>query len=58
MISADDVLTIDDTLTSAGIEYWIGGWWGVDALLGRQTRDHADMAALQAAGLIGQWPAT
>jgi lincosamide nucleotidyltransferase A/C/D/E len=23
---------------------WVGGGWGVDALVGRQTRSHADLA--------------
>ena len=26
-----------------GIEFWIDGGWGVDALLGEQTRKHADL---------------
>lgn len=26
-----------------GIEIWIDGGWGVDALLGKQTRKHADL---------------
>jgi lincosamide nucleotidyltransferase A/C/D/E len=27
----------------AGIEVWVDGGWGVDALLGEQTRPHADL---------------
>jgi lincosamide nucleotidyltransferase A/C/D/E len=26
-----------------GIKIWIDGGWGVDALLGKQTRTHADL---------------
>ena len=32
-----------DVLTGAGIEHWVGGGWGVDALVGRQTREHRDL---------------
>lgn len=28
---------------STGIEVWVDGGWGVDALLGEQTRPHADL---------------
>jgi len=30
-------------LQHAGIDVWLDGGWGVDALLGRQTREHADL---------------
>lgn len=30
-------------LDEAGIEVWLDGGWGVDALLGRQTREHNDV---------------
>ncbi|GAA3598296.1 hypothetical protein GCM10022223_12040 [Kineosporia mesophila] len=36
-----DVLTVLDLAGSARV--WIDGGWGVDALLGRQTRDHGDL---------------
>lgn len=26
-----------------GIRYWLDGGWGVDALVGRQTREHRDV---------------
>jgi lincosamide nucleotidyltransferase A/C/D/E len=38
-----DVIEILDALTSAGIEAWLDGGWGVDALLGEQTRPHQDL---------------
>ena len=43
MISASDVISLTDRLDDAGIRYWLGGGWGVDALLGTQTRDHDDL---------------
>lgn len=57
-------------LSDAGVEAWIGGGWGVDALVGRQTREHDDLdlavdkgrdaiAALTAAGftvVTDWWP--
>jgi hypothetical protein len=30
-------------LEGAGVATWVGGGWGVDALLGRRTRRHADL---------------
>jgi lincosamide nucleotidyltransferase A/C/D/E len=43
MTSADDVGAIVGALEAAGIRSWIGGGWGVDALVGEQTRDHQDL---------------
>lgn len=43
MITAADATEIHDALAGSGFEYWIGGGWGVDALVGRQTRDHDDL---------------
>jgi lincosamide nucleotidyltransferase A/C/D/E len=40
---ASDVLEILDALDSAGIDSWLDGGWGVDALLGEQTRTHQDI---------------
>lgn len=37
------VLVVLDRLTEAGCRVWIGGGWGVDALVGRQTRAHRDL---------------
>ena len=31
------------TLEKASIQVWLDGGWGVDALVGEQTRDHADL---------------
>jgi lincosamide nucleotidyltransferase A/C/D/E len=38
-----DVLAVTTALTSAGVPHWVGGGWGVDALVGRQTRAHRDL---------------
>lgn len=38
-----DVIDIYSTLGGIDIQIWIDGGWGVDALLGRQTRPHKDL---------------
>lgn len=38
-----EVLTVLAELRSADCRVWIGGGWGVDALVGRQTRAHRDL---------------
>src|SRR4051812_1121936 len=38
-----DVRAVSEALRVAGIGHWIGGGWGVDALVGRQTRPHRDL---------------
>ncbi len=30
-------------LASGGVETWVGGGWGIDALVGEQTRPHRDL---------------
>ncbi len=40
-MSAEDVVGLLDRLD--GIEVWLDGGWGVDALLGEQTREHDDL---------------
>jgi lincosamide nucleotidyltransferase A/C/D/E len=37
------VINFYTELDNLGIEIWIDGGWGVDALLGEQTRSHADL---------------
>ncbi|MFM7534474.1 MAG: nucleotidyltransferase domain-containing protein [Acidimicrobiales bacterium] len=32
-----------DLLGGAGLDLWVDGGWAVDALLGEQTRPHADL---------------
>lgn len=41
--SAASVHEILGLLASADVTTWVAGGWGVDALVGRQTRDHADL---------------
>ncbi|MBO0731850.1 MAG: hypothetical protein J2P57_21505, partial [Acidimicrobiaceae bacterium] len=40
---ADEVLGVLDRLDERGIDAWVDGGWGVDALIGRQTREHDDL---------------
>jgi FMN phosphatase YigB (HAD superfamily) len=42
-MTGNDVLGILQLLKDGGIEVWIDGGWGVDALLARQTRPHDDL---------------
>lgn len=37
------VLEVIDRLVESGIAVWIDGGWGVDALVGQQTRPHTDL---------------
>jgi lincosamide nucleotidyltransferase A/C/D/E len=38
-----DVIEVLDVLALQQTPVWIGGGWGIDALIGRQTRDHVDL---------------
>jgi lincosamide nucleotidyltransferase A/C/D/E len=38
-----EVLAVLADLTEAGCSFWVAGGWGVDALVGRQTRLHRDL---------------
>ncbi len=38
-----DVLHVLDLLAAVGVRVWVDGGWGVDALLGDQTRPHDDL---------------
>ncbi|MFE6157627.1 nucleotidyltransferase domain-containing protein [Streptomyces sp. NPDC056486] len=42
-MTADDVLFVLTQLQRAKVDVWVGGGWGIDALLGEQTRDHRDL---------------
>lgn len=42
-MAAADVVAIYDRCDAAGIPIWIDGGWSVDALLGEETRPHADL---------------
>ncbi len=43
MMQAVDVVEVIDALELAGIQLWICGGWGIDALLKEQTRLHDDL---------------
>src|SRR5688572_20566338 len=43
MMEARSVLDVIATLERAGVRVWLDGGWGVDALVGEQTRDHDDL---------------
>jgi lincosamide nucleotidyltransferase A/C/D/E len=43
MMTAEDVLEVMRCLNGAGIQAWLHGGWGVDALLDQQTRKHKDL---------------
>ncbi len=38
-----DVIDLYTTLEKLSVEIWVDGGWGVDALLGEQTRPHGDL---------------
>lgn len=42
-MTATDVVSFHTELENLGIQIWLNGGWGVDALLEEQTRPHADM---------------
>ncbi len=46
MMRADDVIEVIDALEDAGVDVWVDGGWGIDALLGEQTRPHDDIDVL------------
>jgi lincosamide nucleotidyltransferase A/C/D/E len=37
------VVTLMDAFAAAGVSSWVAGGWGVDALIGHQTRRHYDL---------------
>ena len=43
MVCSEDVISIYALLSSKGIPLWLTGGWGIDALLGEQTRPHHDL---------------
>src|SRR6266481_8512849 len=42
-MNAADVISLYTDLESMGTSVWVDGGWGVDALLGEQTRPHKDL---------------
>ena len=46
MLKPQDAIQIIRFLESKDIPVWLVGGWGIDALLGRQTREHKDLDIL------------
>ena len=42
-VSFARLLTVLNAVRSTGCRFWVEGGWGVDALVGRQTRPHRDV---------------
>jgi lincosamide nucleotidyltransferase A/C/D/E len=40
---AENVVEVIDALEHGGVEVWVDGGWGVDAVLEEQTREHDDL---------------
>ncbi len=54
-MAADELVRLVEQFEQTGVEVWLDGGWGVDALLGEQTRDHDDVdliASLKDAGRL------
>ncbi len=47
-MKGEDLIEIYASLLKHGVQIWIDGGWGVDALLERQTRPHKDLDAIVA----------
>ncbi len=47
-MAAEHVVKLVEKLEDAGVAVWLDGGWGVDALLGEQTREHDDLDVLVA----------
>jgi len=49
-VRAEDVLRVVELFARASIDVWLDGGWGVDALLGEETRAHRDLDVIVRAG--------
>lgn len=47
-MTAEDVVELYSGLLTRGVQLWLDGGWGIDALLERQTRPHKDFDAIVA----------
>ena len=45
-MTAEQAVTVYELLDAPGVRCWVMGGWGVDALLGRVTREHKDLDLL------------
>jgi lincosamide nucleotidyltransferase A/C/D/E len=53
-VTAERVCELLAVLDGAGVEAWVDGGWGVDALLGRQSRPHDDLDLVVALDRVGR----
>lgn len=42
-MSGDEVVRVLDQIAQAGVQVWVDGGWGVEALLGEEFRTHSDL---------------
>ena len=54
-MAGQSVVAILEALQKQGAQPCVGGGWGVDALLGQQTRDHSDLYLRLPANEFPQW---
>ena len=50
MVNAEEVIRIYKHLLTKGIQVWLTGGWGIDALLREQTRPHKDLDFIMLVG--------
>ncbi len=43
MVTPEDVVSICQLIEGYGMQVWLTGGWGIDALLGKNTRPHKDL---------------
>ncbi len=43
MVNGEDVVSLCKLFSGRGIQIWLTGGWGIDALLGENTRPHKDL---------------
>lgn len=43
IVTKEDLLKVIDLFEKIQITYWLDGGWGVDVLVGKQTRNHRDI---------------
>lgn len=57
VLDAESALELCGVLTAAGVRNWVIGGWGVDALVGEQTREHHDLDVFVHLDDLGTLPA-
>jgi lincosamide nucleotidyltransferase A/C/D/E len=46
MVGSEDAIGTIQRLLACGVQVWLTGGWGIDALLGEETRPHKDLDVL------------